>query len=212
MTYTHPDQMAKTRDMETEGVMFPKGPKQMLGFIYAMEGEIARGASWHAKMMQIREMMDCGYLQPFSLYRINLSGLGAIEINGECSGLREQVESLLGESTERKAVWAKFGKDELDRTQKAVNDLAPMLREHMAQRRRSVQRSHAYCRDLLWSCVCAGVLYEKRFNVSDIARRHSMYQPTVWRDCDEAKYWLSKTLGGAYRTIEHKFRDGKVLA
>ena len=104
MTFTHPDQMARVAQAETESVMFPKGPKQMLGFIYAMEGEIARNVSWHAKMMQIRDMMDCGYLQPFSLYRIDLSGLGAIEINGECSGLREQVECLLGESTERKAV------------------------------------------------------------------------------------------------------------
>ena len=62
MYLTHPDQMARIRDMERDDPMFPKGVKQMLGFIYAMEGEQAGKASWHAKMIELKQSMNDGFL------------------------------------------------------------------------------------------------------------------------------------------------------
>lgn len=205
------DQSAKIQSYERNDVMFPKGVKQMLGFIYAMEGEIAGNLSWHAKMIELRASMDVGYIQPFSLYRINLTGLDPVLINGECSGLRDQVEQLLGATQERAAVWAKFGKDELERTEFSIGAIAVLLRDHLTSGRRKAQRSLQYCTDVVWSCCCASAMFDKKYNVSAIARRHQMNQPLVWKDCSEARAFFSRTIGGAYKKIEDKFGGGEVL-
>lgn len=211
MTYTHADQIARDKERETDDVMFPGGVKQMLGFIYAMDGEIFRCLSWHAKVMILRESFDLGYVRPFSLHKINMQGLEAVVVNGECAGLRQQVEDLLVPGNELRAVLAKFGRDDLEYTCAAVKTVSRGLRERLTMGVRKAQRSAKYCEDLIWHECCCLALYDKRYNITSIASRHSMSQNMVSRDASEAKRYVSNLLHKAYAKIEEKFKDGVVL-
>lgn len=211
MTYSHPDQIARDRERETDDVMFPGGVKQMLGFIYAMDGEIYRCLSWHAKQVILREAFDKGYIRPFSLHKINMKGLEAVAVNGECAGLRQQVEDLLGPGNELCAVLAKFGRDDLEYTCAAVKTVSRGIRERLMMGNRKAQRSAKYCEDLIWHECCCLALYDKKYNITSIASRHSMSQNMVSRDASEAKRHVSNLLHRAYTEIEKKFKDGVVL-
>lgn len=207
---TAADHEAKTRQQERDGAMFPRGVKQMLGFIYAMEGEVSRHRSWHAKMLDLREAMDRGYIHPVSLYQINLSGLDPIMINGECAGLRHQVEeSLAGHHLD--AVLAKFGRDDLPRTGAAVARIAEVVKESLTTGRRRRQRSSDYCIDLVWSAVCCKALYDRRYNTTAISMRHQVWQRVVWGDCDHAKRIVESIVASAYQIVNEMFSDGEVL-
>lgn len=212
MTFTNPDQMARTVQCECNGAMFKKGVKQMLGFIFAMDGEVYRRLTWHARMELLREEMDCGYIREFDEKRINMTGLSPVEVNGECAGLRVQVEMLLGHSDELWAVFAKYGRDDQCYTEVGVNRLAPGLNERLTTSQNKAQRSIAYCKDVIWAECCSMALYEKRYNQHAISKRHgNISQPTVSRDLTIVKEHLSDILAVAYRKIEKKFKDGAVL-
>ena len=210
-TITHPDQIAQMREQETDEPMFPKGVKQMLGFIYSMEGKIYGQASWHARMIILRESFDRGYVRPFPMHKINMKGRSPIEVNGECAGLRQQVQDML-EGDERHAVLAKFGRDDMEYTAKGVESLVDGLRIHLSNGPRRAQRSSDYCKDLIWHGCCSLAMYEKKYNVMAITRRNGgMSQSTVSRDAEGAKWFISRFLLRAYRKIEGKFSDGVVL-
>lgn len=211
MTIATVDQMYRTEQMDGDGPMFPAGPKQMLGFIYSMEGEIARQTSWHAKMIAIREAFDGGEIRPFSLHRLNLKGLGPLEINGECAGLREQVWEHLGDCLEYHAARAKFGVDGLEATSESMGVVAIDLLTWLSSGRARRQRSVDYCVELVCHACCGYSLAEKRYSVTAISRRANVSQPTVSRDCDEAKRFISKALSRCYDKLQEKFADGCVL-
>ena len=207
---TPPDQMARIDQCEKYEIMFPKGVKQMLGFIYAMDGEVFRSYTWHAKMMMLREAFDKGYVRPFSLHAINMSGLAPVQVNGECAGLREQIELLL-RGDKLAAVLAKYGRDDQAYTQDSVKALVEGLHDHLTRGWRKAQRSRAYCSDLIWHECCCEALYEKKYNCCAIASRYNVSQATVSRDTVEAKKYISAILAKSYRIIEEKFKDGVVL-
>ena len=79
MTITHPDQIAKTREFDEPGVMFPKGAHQLVAFCYSMEGVPATERSVHAKLI---DMMDDGLIEPFSISGVNMSGSTTLEKRG----------------------------------------------------------------------------------------------------------------------------------
>lgn len=206
MTITHPDQIAKTREFDAPGVMFPKGAHQLVAFCYSMEGVPATERSVHAKLI---DMMDGGLIEPFSISGVNMSGSTTLEKRGECASLRQYVEETL-KGDELRSVLAKFGNDDLPKTYNSVVALIPPLQAHLSSGRRRAQRSRAYLGDLVWHATCSPAA-QKICTVCEIGRRYGMSQNMVSRDAVEAKRMVGKLVALALKKIEVKFADGVVL-
>lgn len=206
MTITHPDQIAKTREFDEPGVMFPKGAHQLVAFCYSMEGVPATERSVHAKLI---DMMDDGLVEPFSISGVNMSGSTTLEKRGECASLRQHVEELL-DGDELRSVLAKFGNDDRTKTYDSVVALIQPLQDHLSSGRRRAQRSRAYLGDLVWHATCSPAGREK-CTVCNIASRYGFNHPMVSKDAVEAKRMVGKLVSLALRKIERKFSDGVVL-
>lgn len=112
-TITRPDQIARIRDQETEGPMFPRGMRQCFAYVFAMEGVPAYERSPHAKLI---DMMRGPYpdIEHFPLDGINLSGLTALERIAECAKLRESIRRLLVAKGYEVGFWAICAKNAPD--------------------------------------------------------------------------------------------------
>ena len=94
MTISSVDQMYRVEQMSDDGgLMFPKGPKQMLGFVFSMEGEIARQQTWHAKMIALRESFESGYIRPFSMH-VKVTRLKALAQNPTKPNFEGKLDTL----------------------------------------------------------------------------------------------------------------------
>lgn len=206
MMITYHDQIAKTRELDAPGVMFPKGAHQLVAFCYSMEGVPATERSAHAKLI---DMMDDGLVEPFSISGVNMSGSTTLEKRGECASLRQYVEETL-EGDELRSILAKFGNDDLPKTYDSVVALIEPLQDHLSSGRRRAQRSRAYLGDLAWHATCSPAA-QKICTVCEIGRRYSMSQNMVSRDAVEAKRMVGKLVALALKKIERKFADGVVL-
>jgi len=206
MTITHPDQITKAHELESSRVMFPKGAHQMAAFVYAMESVPATERSVHAKMI---DMMDDGWIEPFSVSGVNLSGLTTLEKRGECAGLRYQIEGLLA-GDELHSVRAKFGNDDLRPTYDAVVALIGAVQDHLSSGRRRAARSFSYLGDLVWHSTCSPA-GRQACTVCEVARRYGMSQNMVSRDAVEAQRVVARLNRSALGAVERKFADGVVL-
>lgn len=194
------DAMAKVRQGERDGVMFPKGVQQMLGFIYSMDGEVYARMSWHARMIELKGDFASGNLREFDADRINFTGSSPLEVNAECALKRRQIADLLFGTLEFAAVLARYGRDEKEYKRIAINIMGEALRDRLSSGRMRAERSSAYCSDLIWS-ECCGAVRWGRYNVMTISRRHHVSQNMVSRDVADAKKVLASKLNIAQRRI-----------
>lgn len=204
------DVIAKVRQAERDGVMFPRGVQQMLAFVYAMDGEVYRRLTWHARMIELKGEMESGYLREFDPYKINFTGSSPQEVNGECALKRRQIAELLFGTLEFAAVLAKYGRDEKEYTEISVGLMGDALREKFLSGRYVADRSRQYCTDLIWS-ECCGAVRWGRYNVMAISRRHHVSQNMVSRDMEAAKKVLGGILRNAYRIVDDRLGGDGVL-
>jgi hypothetical protein len=171
MTITHPDQMAKLRDCETDNPIFPKGICQLLGWSYGMEGVDPHERTAHDKLI---EKIGDGYIRPFHVSSINVSGLDPIEKYGMAAGIRERVERSLTEE-QRDAIWARYCDSTCPRSGKCDGMGGVAVRLHG-----ELRRTREMVADCCWHIVCTDRERES-CSMHDIARQHGVGIGTVHR-------------------------------
>lgn len=180
MTITHPDQIAKTRELDAPGVMFPKGAHQMVAFCYAMEGVPAWEVSTHARMIAMR---DSGEVEPFCADSVNMKGMTTVEKRGECANLRRQIEEMDGADT--RFLSGIFGVMTSASTYLGLELMALQAYELLTSGRHKVGRSRRYVADLVLCSVRP--TFRRDVNCpQEIIRRHGDQRkirfPRFWSD------------------------------
>lgn len=143
---THPDQMAKLHEQETDGPMFPKGPHQMVAYCYSMAGTIAYERSVHCRLI---DMMNSEEIEPFDPASINMSGHTMVERVAECGQLVRQIEEVV--LRDHALIFrARFLSPDIPCKQKAMDELVGVVKKHLSRGNyRRYQRSNAYYRELV---------------------------------------------------------------
>ena len=205
MTITHPDQVARIKEAERCGCMFPKGARQMVAYIYAMEGVPADTKNVHQKLI---EMFGDGVLDDFPIDGVNMSGSDTLDRRAECAVLRCKVECFL-DHTEVASFRAKFGLDVLLSTQRAIMALVSPVQEYLTSGRRRAQRSREYCGRLLWISTCSPKHQVGQFHVN-LAREYGVRDNLFSRDLSAVKRFLSRQVDKGIGKVERNFKDPSV--
>lgn len=206
MIICHPDQMAKVREHETSGVMFPKGAHQLAAYCYAMEGVPAHEISVHQKMIMMR---NAGEVEPFSGDGVNMSGSTTLEKRGECAILRQQIAEMNG--GDDRYLRARFGSMSIEPTYASMEWIALRAHEVLTSGRRKSPLSKKYVADLV---LCAlRPSYRREVNCpQEIIRRHEIKERYFFRDMGSVKCWFRQNEEDFLSKISKKFGDGVVLA
>ena len=186
---------------EIEPPMFPKGPHQLLGWAYSMEGIDPHEPSVHAKLIQMR---DDGDIRPFPVGVINLKGLSQTEIHGLAAGIRERVEKSVSDE-QRDVIWAKYCDSVCVGSMKC--DGMTGLANHAYRRMR---RSKELIADCIWHIVCTDKERET-CSMYDIGKRHGVGSGTVHRTTVQLRKIMRKLLDEADVVIRNVFSDDGVF-
>jgi len=202
---THPDQMAKTREFEHSGIMFPKGAHQMVAYCYAMEGVAAYEKSIHAKMIDMR---NSGDIEPFPIDGVNMSGSTTIEKRGECAKKRQQINEIVGDDWPM--VQGKFGPTCIDATYVGMGFIAGQAYEYLNSGRYKAQRGREYVADV--TLYALRPMCNREMNCPyEILKKHQIRERYFFRDVGAVKRWFRQKEDAILSKVSKKFSDGVVL-
>jgi len=186
---------------DVEPPIFTKGPHQLLGWAYSMEGIDPHEPSVHAKLIQMR---DEGDIRPFPVGGINLKGLSQTEIHGLAAGIRERVERSVGEQ-ERNVIWAKYCDSMCGESMKREG--MAWVAENVHHRMR---RSKEFIADCIWHIVCTDKERES-CSMYDIGKRHGTSAMSVHRATVQLRKIMRESLDQADIVIRNVFSDDGVF-
>jgi hypothetical protein len=230
MTITHPDQMAKVQEWEHDGIMFPRGLAQCMPYVYGMEGVSAYERSVHAKMV---DMVNDGWLEPFPVGGINMSGLNSIERKGECAKIRAVIDKELEGLLCLSGIHARYCRDLAEtESAKTIEEkhkmLTPGLRESYAKKyqgavklvdevhddlnrgRFKAQRSYGYVGDVIWHLVCSP-RQRDICTLTAISRVYGVSVDRVCRDAQRVKKVLHRIEQDAFNRLTPLFRASDLI-
>jgi hypothetical protein len=206
MTITNIDQIAKLRKYDKPGVIFPKGIRQCVAYIYGMQGVSAHERSVHAKLI---DMVKDGYLENMRTDGINMGGMTSIECKAECANLRGQVEREL-KGDHLHVVQSRYGHDDVTTTQEAIVKLIDPVQEYFSGGKRRSDRSKRYTCHLIWH-VCCSPKCKEICTVTIISKENQVRPSLVCRDIQEVYRFLEHLDDAAMRKLERYFRGKGVI-
>jgi len=202
---THPDQMAKTREFEHSGIMFPKGAHQMVAYCYAMEGVAAYEKSIHAKMIDMR---NSGDIEPFPIDGVNMSGSTTIEKRGECAKKRQQIEECVGDGW--LTVCGIFGPLYITDTYIGLQSIANEAYNYLNSGRFKAHRGRLYVGDVTLYALRPS--FNREMNCPyEILKKHQIRERYFFRDVGAVKRWFRQKEDAILSKVSKKFSDGVVL-
>ena len=208
MTICNVNQMARVREHETEGVMFPGGIQQCVAYCFAMEGVAAHERSAHAKLI---EMRDDGWTEEINFNGVNMSGHTTLEKRAEAAKIRESIKRLLGEDgILLHSIHAKYALDFLQSKYDGMYAVVPFAHEKLNTGHYSAHRGNKYVADVV-SHVCASPKKREECSVMAISRLHQVNHDRVSRDAVRVNRFINDLEKQAFAQIVNIFAISGII-
>lgn len=210
VTITHPDQIARIREQETDGPMFPRGMRQCLAYCFAIEGVSVHERTPHARLI---DMMRDDYIEYFPLDGINMSGHTALERVAECAKIRESIRRLLVEMGDEVGYWAICAKSSPMGLQSKIvgmDTVGRVAMEKLNQGRYVARRGQKYIADVV-THVCSPVAATTRCSVTAISRRYQVAHSNVCKDIDRVEHILNENIDRSIAILESVFMRSGII-